>query len=244
MRILRATRLGMCFGVRDAIALALEHADAGPLTILGDLVHNPTVLNTLAARGVVTAQDVSEVHTSTVMVTAHGTSERTMARTRALGLTVVEATCPLVHVAHRAVAALSRDGYHVVIVGQRDHVEVRGLTGDLDHFDVVLNDDDVAALEEHPRIGVASQTTQSVEKVRRIVALIRARFPASEVRFVDTVCKPTKDRQTAAIDDGAAGRRRHRRRRRVEQQHAGAREDVRATLRPRASRADGRRPPA
>ena len=200
MRILRATRLGMCFGVRDAIALALEHADAGPLTILGDLVHNPTVLDTLTARGVTTAQDVSEVHTGTVMVTAHGTSERTMARTRALGLTVVEATCPLVHVAHRAVAALSRDGYHVVIVGQRDHVEVRGLTGDLDHFDVVLNDDDVAALEEHPRIGVASQTTQSVEKVRRIVALIRARFPASEVRFVDTVCKPTKDRQTAAIE--------------------------------------------
>jgi len=200
MRILRATRLGMCFGVRDAIALALEHADAAPLTILGDLVHNPTVLGTLTARGVTTAQDVSEVHTGTVMVTAHGTSERTLARTRALGLTVVEATCPLVRVAHRAVATLSRDGYHVVIVGQRDHVEVRGLTGDLDHFDVVLNDDDVAALEEHPRIGVASQTTQSVEKVRRIVALIRARFPASEVRFVDTVCKPTKDRQTAAIE--------------------------------------------
>ena len=200
MRILRAARLGMCFGVRDAIDLALEHADAGPLTILGDLVHNPTVLHTLAARGVATAQDVSEVRTGTVMVTAHGTSERTMARTRALGLTVVEATCPLVHVAHRAVAALARDGYHVVIVGQRDHVEVRGLTGDLDRFDVVLSDDDVEALEEHPRIGVASQTTQSVEKVRRIVALIRARFPASEVRFVDTVCKPTKDRQTAAID--------------------------------------------
>ena len=200
MRILRAAHLGMCFGVRDAIALALEHADAGPLTILGDLVHNPTVLSTLAARGVVAVQDVSQVTTPTVMVTAHGTSQRTLARTRALGLTVVEATCPLVHVAHRAVAALSRDGYHVVIVGQRDHVEVRGLTGDLDHFDVVLNDDDVATLEEHPRIGIASQTTQSVEKVRRIVALIRQRFPASEVRFVDTVCKPTKDRQTAAIE--------------------------------------------
>ena len=86
MRILRATHLGMCFGVRDAIALALEHAEAGPLTILGDLVHNPTVLNTLAARGVVAAQDVSQVTTNTVMVTAHGTSQRTLARTRALGL--------------------------------------------------------------------------------------------------------------------------------------------------------------
>jgi 4-hydroxy-3-methylbut-2-en-1-yl diphosphate reductase len=202
MRILRATHLGMCFGVRDAIALALEHADTGPLTILGDLVHNPTVLDALEAKGIAVAQDVAHVNTSTVMVTAHGASERTLARTRALGLTVVEATCPLVHVAHRAVTALVRDGYHVVIVGQRDHVEVRGLTGDLDRgsFDVVLDDADVLALEAHPRLGVAAQTTQPVEKVRRLVDLIRRRFPQSDVRFLDTVCKPTKDRQSAAIE--------------------------------------------
>lgn len=190
----------MCFGVRDAIALALEHAGAGPLTILGDLVHNPTVLNALEAKGVAVAQDVAQVHTPTLMVTAHGTSERTLAQTRALGLTVVEATCPLVRVAHRAVTSLAHNGYHVVIVGQRDHVEVRGLTGDLDRFDVVLDDDDVLALEEHPRIGVAAQTTQPVAKVRRLVALIRRRFPEADVRVIDTVCRPTKERQLAAID--------------------------------------------
>jgi 4-hydroxy-3-methylbut-2-en-1-yl diphosphate reductase len=200
MRILRAAHLGMCFGVRDAIALALEHADAGPLTILGDLVHNPTVLSALEAKGIAVAQDVADVKTPTLMVTAHGTSERTLARTRALGLTVVEATCPLVHVAHRAVAALARDGYHIVIVGQRDHVEVRGLIGDLDRFDVVLEVADVLALEEHPRFGVAAQTTQTVEKVRHMVDLIRRRFPQSDVKFLNTVCKPTKDRQSAAVE--------------------------------------------
>ena len=200
MRLIRAAHLGMCFGVRDAITLALEHADAGPLTILGDLVHNPSVLDALDARGIAVAHDVADVTTSTLMVTAHGASERSLARTRALGLTVVEATCPLVRVAHRAVAALARDGYHVVVVGQRDHVEVRGLTGDLDCFDVVLGDDDVLALDEHPRIGVAAQTTQPLEKVRHVVALIRRRFPHSDVRFVDTVCKPTKQRQSAAIE--------------------------------------------
>ena len=192
----------MCFGVRDAIALALDHADAGPLTILGDLVHNPTVLTALEAKGVAVAQDVTHVTTPTVMVTAHGTSERTLARTRALGLAVVEATCPLVRVAHRAVAALARDGYHVVIVGQREHVEVRGLTGDLDRdsFDVALEDDDVSALAAHPRIGVAAQTTQPLAKVRHVVELIRRRFPQAEVRFFDTVCKPTKERQSAAVE--------------------------------------------
>jgi len=190
----------MCFGVRDAIALAVEHAEAGPLTILGDLVHNPSVLGALESKGIAVAHDVAHVTTQTLMVTAHGTSERTLARTRALGLTTIEATCPLVRVAHRAVTALALQGYHVVIVGQRDHVEVRGLTGDLDCFDVVLEDDDVLALDDHPRLGVAAQTTQPLEKVRRLVALIRRRFPQSDVRFIDTVCKPTKERQSAAVE--------------------------------------------
>ncbi len=199
MRIIRASHLGMCFGVRDAITLALEQADAGPLTILGDLVHNPSVLTSLEAKGIAVTQEPAHVTTPTVMVTAHGTSDRSLARTRAMGLTVVEATCPLVRAAHRAVMALARDGYHVVIVGKRDHVEVRGLTGDLDRFDVVLEEEDVLALEEHPRIGIAAQTTQAVDKVRRMADLIRRRFPQSEVRFIDTVCKPTKERQSAAI---------------------------------------------
>jgi 4-hydroxy-3-methylbut-2-en-1-yl diphosphate reductase len=200
MQIIRAESLGMCFGVRDAIALALDQAGAAPLTILGDLVHNRTVLDTLEARGIAVAQDVHQVKTSTVMVTAHGASQRSLDRTRALGFNVVEATCPLVHVAHRAVAALVNDGYHPVIIGQRNHVEVRGLTEDLDRFDVVLDDADVERLDEHPRIGVAAQTTQPVERVRHLVESIRRRFPRSEVRYVDTVCKPTKQRQTAAAD--------------------------------------------
>lgn len=199
MRIVRAQVLGMCFGVRDAIELAIDHAAVAPLTILGDLVHNATVLADLRAKEIAIAHDPAQVKTQTVMVTAHGASERTLANTRALGLTVVEATCPLVHVAHRAVATLRRDGYHPVIIGQRDHVEVRGLTEDLDAFDVVLDERDVSALAEHRRIGIAAQTTQPVEKVRRLVALIRRRFPQSDVRFIDTVCQPTKQRQDAAV---------------------------------------------
>ena len=200
MKILRATHLGMCFGVRDAVALALAEADARPLTILGDLVHNPQIVGEMRARGIATAHDVSEVKTQTVMVTAHGTSQKALAGTRARGLNVVEATCPLVYVAHRAVAALVRDGYHVMIVGQRDHVEVRGLTGDLDEFDVVLREEDVLRLPEYPRIGVAAQTTQPIAHVRHMVGLIRGRFPRSDVRFIDTVCKPTKERQNAAVE--------------------------------------------
>jgi 4-hydroxy-3-methylbut-2-en-1-yl diphosphate reductase len=200
MQVIRAEHLGMCFGVRDAIALAHRRADAAPLTILGDLVHNPAVLAALDARGVAIASDPARVKTQTVMVTAHGASDRLLARSRALGLEVVEATCPLVQVAHRAVRTLHSEGYHPVVVGQRGHVEVRGLTEDLDAFDVVLDERDVDALADHPRIGIVAQTTQPIERVRALAALIRRRFPRSEVRMIDTVCRPTKERQGAAIE--------------------------------------------
>jgi 4-hydroxy-3-methylbut-2-en-1-yl diphosphate reductase len=189
----------MCFGVRDAIALALEQSQAGPLTILGDLVHNPGVVADLRARGIASADAVTRVRTHAVMVTAHGASDRTLSSARALGLEVVEATCPLVRVAHRAIKALVRDGYHPVIIGQRGHVEVKGLTEDLDEFQVVLGEDDVERLVEHPRIGIAAQTTQPIERVRHLVSQIERRFPDSKVRFIDTVCEPTKQRQSAAV---------------------------------------------
>jgi 4-hydroxy-3-methylbut-2-enyl diphosphate reductase len=200
VQVIRAEHLGMCFGVRDAIALAFGRAEAAPLTILGDLVHNAGVLGALRARGIAIADDLAHVQTHTVMVTAHGASERALATTRARGLEVVEATCPLVQVAHRAIRALVADGFHPVIIGQRAHVEVRGMTEDLDDFDVVLNESDVLRLEGHPRIGIAAQTTQPIDRVRYLVELIQRRFPQSDVRFIDTVCRPTKERQSAAVE--------------------------------------------
>ena len=200
MKILRAEHLGMCFGVRDAIALALDTARREPLTILGDLVHNETVLAELRASGIRFDQQSATVQTQTVMVTAHGASERALNATRQRGLNVLEATCPLVHVAHRALTKLVREGFYPVIIGQLGHVEVRGMTEDLDTFDVVLSETDVVLLREQKQFGVIAQTTQPIEKVRRLVQLIRDRFPKSEVRFIDTVCQPTKQRQSAAVE--------------------------------------------
>ena len=199
MKIIRAAHLGMCFGVRDAIDLALQQDPADPVTVLGDLVHNEVVLAELKARGIRFETDLSLVATPRVMITAHGASQRTMRDIREHGLGLIEATCPLVHSAHRAVAKMVQDGFHPVIIGRRDHVEVRGLTGDLEEFDVGLDEDDVAALRERPRFGVAAQTTQPIDRVRLLVKLISEQFPRSQVRFVDTVCRPTKERQTSAI---------------------------------------------
>ena len=106
----------------------------------------------------------------------------------------------MVHVAHRSLTKLVKEGFHPVIIGKRDHVEVRGVTEDLAEFDVVLGEEDVASLRERPRFGVISQTTQPIDWVRQLVRLIQERFPQSEVRFVDTVCQPTKQRQNAAVE--------------------------------------------
>ena len=199
-RIIRAAHLGMCFGVRDAISLAVEKTQGEPVTILGELVHNPIVLDHLRSQGVQIEHQLTNVQTSTVMITAHGASEKTMAAVRERGLKVVEATCPLVHHAHRVVSQMVKDGYHPIIIGKHDHVEVRGMTEDLGEFDVVLSEADVAALRERAKFGIAAQTTQPIHWVRYLVGLICIRFPNAQIRFVDTVCQPTKQRQTAAID--------------------------------------------
>jgi len=198
MQILRARHMGMCFGVRKAIIRARAAAEREPLTILGDLVHNETVLADLRARGIRTCAETPDIETAVVMITAHGASRHRLAQLRGRGLRVLNATCPLVRAAHRAIAVLVANGCHPVIVGQAGHVEVRGLTEDLAAYDVVLGDRDVEHLQERPRFGIVAQTTQPVERLYRIAALVRRRFPESDVEIMNTVCLPTRLRQESA----------------------------------------------
>jgi 4-hydroxy-3-methylbut-2-enyl diphosphate reductase len=179
MKLIRAEHLGMCFGVRDAIALALREAGTQPLTVLGYLVHNENVLAELRSRGIQFQNETAAVATSLVMITAHGASEHKMAAIRNRGLQVIEATCPLVHLAHQSLKKLVAEGFHPVLIGKRDHVEVRGMTEDLAEYDVVLNETDVANLRDHRRFGVLAQTTQPIDKVRSLAHALRGQFPRS-----------------------------------------------------------------
>jgi len=204
MKLIEATHLGMCFGVRDAITLAHKVAATEPLTMLGELVHNPVVNDELARQGIRVAHKESDITTSRVMITAHGTSNQTRSALELKGYKVAEATCPLVHFAHRSVLKLVAGGYYPVIIGKKDHVEVRGLTGDLGDHSVILEESEVVSLPSYQKYGVASQTTQPISRVIRMVQLIKETFPNAEVKFVDTVCQPTKQRQTAAEELGRA----------------------------------------
>src|SRR6266436_4644661 len=197
MEVRTAEHLGMCFGVKDAIDLALRLTKQGPLTILGDLVHNPDVVAEMDAAGAVRARRLGEVETQAVLLTAHGTANRIKLQMREEGFQVHDATCPLVKRVHLALDKLVAEGRHPVVVGQPGHVEVRGLVGDLDEYTVVQSEADLDWLQGRPRLGVVAQTTQPIERVRELVDTMLHRFPAADIQFIDTVCQPTKDRQEA-----------------------------------------------
>jgi 4-hydroxy-3-methylbut-2-enyl diphosphate reductase len=88
-------------------------------------------------------------------------------------------------------------GYQPVVIGQAGHVEVQGLIGDFPEATVIESDTDIRQLPDVPRLGVISQTTQPIDRVRALVEQIRRARPKTEVRFCDTVCQPTKNRQAA-----------------------------------------------
>jgi len=202
MKIHLAQHFGMCFGVRDALRKTHEVAEGGAVTVLGQLVHNPVVSAHLATLGVREGrlEAVGAATTRQVVITAHGAADSHRRAWREAGHVVTDTTCPLVRKAHGALLRLVGSGYFPVVIGKRDHVEVRGLTGDFPEAVVIESVDDLVELPERVPLGVVSQTTQPLGRVERLVALMRERWPGREVRFIDTVCQPTKDRQQA-LDD-------------------------------------------
>jgi 4-hydroxy-3-methylbut-2-en-1-yl diphosphate reductase len=199
VKITLAQAMGTCFGVQDAIDLALDSQFRDRLTVVGQLVHNPQVVERLRANGVkiVERDQIDGIETEAVMITAHGASDATKRDLQARGFVVYDATCPLVIRLHKLARFLEREGYFPVVIGHADHVEVRGVIGNLRQAAVVADEADVATLAGHRRIGVVSQTTNRLEKVLAVVAAIRALPEVEEVRFVDTICQPVKERQQA-----------------------------------------------
>src|SRR5690606_16562451 len=191
MKVLLAEEMGFCFGVRDALAIARSVDDPASVTVHGELVHNEAVLAELEARGLrrthEAARDVPP--TPRVLVTAHGISERERARLLAEGKALIDTTCPLVHRAHRAAQSFAAAGAFVVVLGKRDHVEVRGIVEDLPQHAVVESAVDVRCFGA-VRIGVLCQTTFPERAAPPLVAAIRAHNPQATVDFADTVCEP------------------------------------------------------
>lgn len=202
MKVVVADVLGMCFGVRDALELIEKVEQPERVTIHGELVHNEKVLDRLATRGFQQTDERSRTTlplTDTVLVTAHGISNRERQRLEEAGKALIDSTCPLVRRAHDAAQKLQRDGYFVLVIGKRGHVEVQGIIEDLDAYEVIQSPEEVQEYLSS-RLGVMCQTTMPQAHAASILEAIRARNPDADVRVIDTICHPTKDHQKALED--------------------------------------------
>ncbi len=199
MLVVKASHMGMCFGVKDALDYARGLTRPENVTIYGELVHNPQVKGELQRRGFRQTSETSREQmprTEEVMITAHGVSDQVRQALGAAGHRLHDTTCPLVRRVHKAALHYHRQGYFMVVIGKSGHVEVEGLIGDLQRFLVVESEEQVHAWDE-PKIAVVNQTTYRPEQLARVHRRIRALNSDSEVVFVDTVCRPTRDRQQA-----------------------------------------------
>jgi 4-hydroxy-3-methylbut-2-enyl diphosphate reductase len=199
MKVIRAEVMGMCFGVRDALEAIDGIDEPAEVTIHGQLVHNEAVLGRLESIGFAMADEVDRralPATPTVLITAHGISDRERRRLAEAGKRLVDTTCPLVTRVHQAALSLQKQDYHVLVIGRRGHVEVRGIVEDLERFEILESVADVRHFP-HPRLGIVCQTTATERKVREIRDAVAAMNPGAEIRFIDTVCLPTKEHQRA-----------------------------------------------
>ncbi|MBX3437219.1 MAG: 4-hydroxy-3-methylbut-2-enyl diphosphate reductase [Planctomycetaceae bacterium] len=199
MNVIRAAAIGMCFGVRDALRAAGQVDQPADVTIHGELVHNPQVLVQLQQRGfrMLDEEDRSQLpETTGVLITAHGISHCERRRLVEAGKQLIDTTCPLVRRVHEAAQRLQQDGFHVLLIGRPGHVEVQGIIEDLEHHDVIASAEDVQAWT-HSRLGVICQSTTPPRHAAELLVTIEARNPHAEVRFVNTICHPTLERQYA-----------------------------------------------
>jgi (E)-4-hydroxy-3-methyl-but-2-enyl pyrophosphate reductase len=193
---------GFCFGVEDAIEMAeagVAKHGAGEIVALGPVIHNPQVVNKLEEAGLNQAGDLESVDPEkVVLIRSHGASPETFARAEERGLKLLDATCVLVKRAQNVVKQLHEEGYHVVMIGDEKHPEVRGVIGYAPKVTVIDTDTDLeTALPYRERLGIVAQTTHAPEFVAEIIAKILVR-PYREVKIVNTLCLEVTRRQEAA----------------------------------------------
>lgn len=198
--VIRAARAGFCFGVEravDAIASALGDHQGSEIWTIGMPIHDPQEVGRLRAMGLRVAADVEEIPPgASVVIRAHGEPRAVFDALASRGADVTDMTCPFVRRAQELARSLSEQGYRVVVLGDREHPEVKGIVGNVGApVDVVADEEEADELDARGRVALISQTTQRVERFRAVADVLAAR--AEELRACDTICRATVERQDA-----------------------------------------------
>ena len=203
LTILLASPRGFCAGVERAIQAvedALRHTDR-PVYVRHEIVHNGRVVDDLKRQGAVFVEEVSEIPDGAVAIfSAHGVSRAVEREAASRGLSVLDATCPLVRRVHLEGQRHARVGREVIVIGHRGHVEIEGTTGQIDgvvHVIQSVAEALAVPVGDPERIAYITQTTLSVDDTREIIAALKRRFPAIQGPDTKTICYATQNRQMA-----------------------------------------------
>ena len=190
MEILIAKGAGFCFGVKRALDIAFTIAEKkrrGVYTF-GPLIHNPQVIEKLRQEGIEPIQHLHHEGINALIIRTHGIPIDLMKEASQMGYEIIDATCPFVKKAQHYAKLLSEDGYQVIILGDREHAEVKGLISYAGNDAVVIDE-----REELPhlksRVGIVVQTTQPVEGLQRLVGRVIAQ--SKEMKVLNTICNST-----------------------------------------------------
>ena len=199
MEVILADNLGFCYGVKRAIQLAEDSAAPGQVTnTLGPIIHNPQMVAKLAENGVGTVDSLDEVKEGTIIIRSHGVGPKVYDRVEAMGLNMVDATCPHVRKAQSSAKMLADEGYQVVIIGEKRHPEVKSIIEWAGDGAVAIETEEEAdSLPKYGKLGVVAQTTFSAPKFKLIVE--RLLDKSSDMKILRTICTATDQRQSAAM---------------------------------------------
>lgn len=201
MRFLRASNIGFCFGVQRAYNIIRDRRKKfiPPVRILGDLVHNSHIIKELDEWGIERVLDVSGIKDGTLIVPAHGCDPALVISLCRKGVAVINTTCPKVGRAIAEAQKLKREGFSVIILGDKDHSEVRAINGALRGEGFICSSVEEAGkaakklIKAHKVPGLISQTTQNTEVFQELKKVLSAL--CSNAKVIDTICTATYDRQ-------------------------------------------------
>ena len=197
MKINLAKSAGFCFGVRRAITIVMDTAKKNkPVYMLGDIVHNEEVVRQIRETGIKKINSLANGKGKILLIRAHGCSGKTLAKAVRLGYKVIDATCPMVKEIHRIAKKLESKRYRIIVIGDKLHDEVRGITGQLKTKAVVIDSPEkipLKIIKKIKRAGVVVQSTQNIDKVQKILDILCRHIP--QLEFHNTICNPTKIKQ-------------------------------------------------
>ncbi|MBI5816673.1 MAG: 4-hydroxy-3-methylbut-2-enyl diphosphate reductase [Nitrospinae bacterium] len=195
-----ARTAGFCWGVKRAIDIAMNTAKNtdGPVYTHGPLIHNPQAIEMLEGKEIFALKDASTLEKGTVIIRTHGVTPEVRRGLKERGLTINDATCPLVAKVQGIIKKHAHKGYHTIIIGDAGHAEVTGLMGYADGRSHVIGAaEDVDALPPMDKVCVVAQTTCDIQKYGVIVDAIKLKYPEAVVAH--TICDATEERQEEVL---------------------------------------------